>query len=89
MTWPSYNCNNYQKTWETQGKPRVHNESLDQYLYVYFSMSRTHFLPLVKLDGRQIGEFIEQMGENFESIMTSCFEEFKKSLNKGIGFQCH
>lgn len=25
----------------------------------------------------QIGEFIEQLGENFDSIMTSYFEDFK------------
>ena len=25
----------------------------------------------------QIGEFIEQLGDNFESIMTSYFEDFK------------
>ena len=28
----------------------------------------------------QINEYIEQMGDNFESIMTSCFEDFKKSM---------
>lgn len=26
----------------------------------------------------QIGEYIEQLGENFESLMTSYFEDFKQ-----------
>ena len=30
----------------------------------------------------QIGEFTKQLGENFESIMTSYFEDFKKSMKK-------
>ena len=29
----------------------------------------------------QINEYIEQMGDNFESIMTSYFEDFKKSMD--------
>ena len=29
----------------------------------------------------QINEYIEQLGDNFESIMTSYFEDFKKSMN--------
>ena len=32
----------------------------------------------------QIGEFIEQLGENFESVMTSYFEVFKKSMKKRL-----
>ena len=28
----------------------------------------------------QINEYIEQMGENFEFVMTSYFEDFKKSM---------
>ena len=28
----------------------------------------------------QINEYIEQMGEKFESVMTSYFEDFKKSM---------
>ena len=28
----------------------------------------------------QINEYIEQLGDNFESIMTSYFEDFKKSM---------
>ena len=28
----------------------------------------------------QIDEYIEQMGDNFESVMTSYFEDFKKSM---------
>ena len=28
----------------------------------------------------KINEYIEQMGENFESVMTSYFEDFKKSI---------
>lgn len=30
----------------------------------------------------QINEYIEQLGENFESLMTSYFEEFKKSMKE-------
>lgn len=30
----------------------------------------------------QISEFIEQLGENFESVMTSYFEDFKQSMKK-------
>ena len=30
----------------------------------------------------QINEFIEQLGENFESLMTSYFEDFKKSMKE-------
>ena len=30
----------------------------------------------------QIGEYIEQLGENFESLMTSYFEDFKQSMKK-------
>lgn len=33
----------------------------------------------------QIGEFIEKMGDNFESIMTSYFEDFKKSMKQRHG----
>ena len=32
----------------------------------------------------QIGEYIEQSGENFESLMTSYFEDFKKSLKERL-----
>ena len=28
----------------------------------------------------QIGKFIEKLGDNFESVMTSYFEDFKKSM---------
>ena len=28
----------------------------------------------------QINEYIEQMGDNFESVMTSYFEDFKNSM---------
>ena len=31
-----------------------------------------------------IGEYIEQLGENFESIMTSYFEDFKQSMKKRL-----
>ena len=30
----------------------------------------------------QIGEYIEKFGENFESVMTSYFEDFKKSMKE-------
>ena len=32
----------------------------------------------------QINEYIEQMGDNFESIMTSYFEDFKKSMKQRL-----
>ena len=32
----------------------------------------------------QIGEFIEQLGENFELVMTSYFEDFKQSMKKRL-----
>ena len=32
----------------------------------------------------QIGEFIEQLGKNFESVMTSYFEHFEKSMKKRL-----
>ena len=32
----------------------------------------------------QINEYIEQLGENFESIMTSYFEDFKKSMKQRL-----
>ena len=32
----------------------------------------------------QIGEYIEQLGDNFESLMTSYFEDFKKSMKKRL-----
>ena len=32
----------------------------------------------------QINEYIEQMGENFELLMTSYFEDFKKSMKKRL-----
>ena len=32
----------------------------------------------------QIGEFIEQLGENFESVMTSYFEDLKQSMKKRL-----
>ena len=31
-----------------------------------------------------IGEFIKQLGENFESVMTSYFEDFKQSMKKRL-----
>ena len=30
----------------------------------------------------QINEYIEQLGDNFESIMTNYFEDFKKSMKE-------
>ena len=30
----------------------------------------------------QVNEYIEQMGANFETIMTSYFEDFKKSMKQ-------
>ena len=35
----------------------------------------------------QIGEFIEQLGNNFESIMTSYFEDLKQSMKKRLRMQ--
>ena len=35
-----------------------------------------------KLVAIQIGEYIKQLGENFKSIMTSYFEDFKKSMKE-------
>ena len=32
----------------------------------------------------EIGEFIEQLGNNFELVMTSYFEDFKKSMKKRL-----
>ena len=32
----------------------------------------------------QINEYIEKMGDNFESQMTSYFEDFKKSMNQRL-----
>lgn len=32
----------------------------------------------------EIGEYIEQLGENFESLMTSDFEDFKQSMQKRL-----
>ena len=32
----------------------------------------------------QIGEFIEQLGNNFESVMTRYFEDFKQSMKKRL-----
>ena len=32
----------------------------------------------------QINEYIEQMGDNFESLMTSYFEDFKKSMKQRL-----
>ena len=32
----------------------------------------------------QIDEFIEQLGENFESVMTSYFEDFNQSMKKRL-----
>lgn len=32
----------------------------------------------------RIGEFIEQLGDNFESVMTSYFEDFKKSMKERL-----
>ena len=32
----------------------------------------------------QIGEYIELLGENFESLMTSYFEDFKNSMKKRL-----
>ena len=32
----------------------------------------------------QIGEFIEQLGDSFESIMTNYFEDFKQSMKKRL-----
>ena len=35
----------------------------------------------------QIGEFIQQLGENFESIMTSYFKDFKQTMKKRLRIQ--
>ena len=32
----------------------------------------------------QIGEFIEQLGNNFESVLTSYFEDIKKSMKERL-----
>lgn len=32
----------------------------------------------------QVNEYIEKMGENFESLMTSYFEDFKKSMKQRL-----
>ena len=32
----------------------------------------------------QINEYIEQMGDNFESVMTSYFDDFKKSMKQRL-----
>ena len=37
-----------------------------------------------RLVAMQINEYIEQMGEIFETIMTSYFEDFKKSMKKRL-----
>ena len=37
-----------------------------------------------RLVAMQINEYIEQMGENFETLVTSYFEDFKKSMKKRI-----
>ena len=61
----------------------MHNVNLGLFLYTFSFMSRIHFLHLIRLHGRyksiaiQIGEFIEQLDDNFESVVTSYFEDFK------------
>ena len=32
----------------------------------------------------QIGKFIEKIGDNFESVMTSYFEDFKQKMKKRL-----
>ena len=38
-----------------------------------------------KLVTRKINEYITQLGENFENVMDTYFEEFKKRMRKRIG----
>ena len=59
-----------------------------EYLFVYVSMYRK-FSTFGKVAWKtnrsipmQIDKFIEQLGDNFESVMTSYFEDFKKSMKQ-------
>ena len=71
------------------GNQKMLNVSLDQYLYVCFFYVQNEFPSFGKIGWKtnrsiavKINEYIEKMGENFELVMTSYFEDFKKSMKK-------
>lgn len=69
----------------------MHHEILVIYLFAHYFICKTPSPPLVKFLGRPIGQLhnklkknIEQLGDNFESAMTSYFEDFKKSMKQRL-----